>query len=93
MFSNLSSLPLSQLQGVTSKDRAILKMRGVNFKYPTAENRILNEVNLQVCALAACFHFTVFLQMQFTMLLLSMLMYKASKTTKLITTYRYCRCR
>ena len=35
-------------QGVTSKDRAILKMRGVNFKYPTAENRILNDVNLQV---------------------------------------------
>ncbi|KPF45338.1 hypothetical protein IP76_08595 [Rhizobium sp. AAP43] len=36
------------LEGVTSKDRAILKMRGVNFKYPTAETRILNEVNLQV---------------------------------------------
>jgi elongation factor 3 len=36
------------LEGVTSKDRAILKMRGVNFKYPTAESRILNEVNLQV---------------------------------------------
>ena len=35
-------------QGVTSKDRAILKMRAVNFKYPTAENRVLNDVNLQV---------------------------------------------
>lgn len=36
------------LEGVTSKDRAILKMRGVNFKYPTAETRILNDVNVQV---------------------------------------------
>jgi elongation factor 3 len=33
---------------VTSKDRAILKMRGVNFKYPTAEKHILNNVNVQV---------------------------------------------
>lgn len=33
---------------MTSKDRAILKMRGVNFKYPTAETRILNDVSLQV---------------------------------------------
>lgn len=39
--------PPSQ-QGVTSKDRAILKMRQVNFKYPTAETRILNNVNTQV---------------------------------------------
>jgi elongation factor 3 len=36
------------LEGVTSKDRAILKMRGVAFKYPTAETRILNDVNVQV---------------------------------------------
>lgn len=36
------------LEGVTSKDRAILKMRGVTFKYPTAETRILNDVNVQV---------------------------------------------
>lgn len=36
------------LEGVTSKDRAILKMRQVNFKYPTAENRILNNVSVQV---------------------------------------------
>lgn len=33
---------------MTSKDRAILKMRAVNFKYPTAETRILNDVNVQV---------------------------------------------
>lgn len=39
---------LSSPQGVTSKDRAILKMRGVNFKYPTAEKHILNNVNVQV---------------------------------------------
>ncbi|PSC72325.1 elongation factor 3 [Micractinium conductrix] len=36
------------LEGVTSKDRAILKMRQVCFKYPTAEQRILNDVSLQV---------------------------------------------
>jgi len=36
------------LEGVTSKDRAILKMRSVNFKYPTAESHILNNVNVQV---------------------------------------------
>ena len=36
------------LEGITSKDRAILKMRGVNFKYPTAEQNVLNGVSLQV---------------------------------------------
>ena len=36
------------LEGVTSKDRAILKMRSVNFKYPTADTQILNGVNVQV---------------------------------------------
>lgn len=41
-------LRLPPPQGVTSKDRAILKMRAVNFKYPTAETRILNDVNVQV---------------------------------------------
>lgn len=36
------------LEGVTSKDRAILKMRQVQFKYPTAEAAILNDVSVQV---------------------------------------------
>lgn len=36
------------LEGVTSKDRAILKMRGVSFKYPAAETQILKDVNVQV---------------------------------------------
>ena len=36
------------LEGVNSKDRAILKMRNVSFKYPTAEKRILESVMLQV---------------------------------------------
>ena len=33
---------------MTSKDRAILKMRGVRFQYPTAEAAILNDVSVQV---------------------------------------------
>ena len=33
---------------MTSKDRAILKMRGVQFQYPTAESAILNDVSVQV---------------------------------------------
>lgn len=36
------------LEGVNSKDRAILKMRDVNFKYPTAEKRQLEGVTVQV---------------------------------------------
>ena len=36
------------LEGVNSKDRAILKMRNVNFQYPTAEKRILEDVSVQV---------------------------------------------
>ena len=36
------------LEGINSKDRAILKMRDVNFKYPTAEKRVLEGVTLQV---------------------------------------------
>ena len=36
------------LEGINSKDRAILKMRDVNFKYPTAEKRVLEGVMLQV---------------------------------------------
>jgi elongation factor 3 len=36
------------LEGITSKDRAILKMRGVSFGYPGTEKKILNDVTLQV---------------------------------------------
>jgi elongation factor 3 len=36
------------LEGITSKDRAILKMRGVNFGYPGSEKKVLNDVTLQV---------------------------------------------
>jgi elongation factor 3 len=38
------------LEGVTSKDRAILKMRGVAFKYATSDGMILDNVTLQ-CSL------------------------------------------
>lgn len=36
------------LEGINSKDRAILKMRDVTFKYPTAEKATLEGVTLQV---------------------------------------------
>ena len=36
------------LEGINSKDRAILKMRGVHFGYPGTERKILNDVTLQV---------------------------------------------
>ena len=35
------------LQGVTSRDRAIVKMRGVAFAYPGSASRQLVDVNLQ----------------------------------------------
>lgn len=36
------------LEGVKTKDKAILKMTGMNFKYPGAEKYILQDVNVQV---------------------------------------------
>lgn len=36
------------LEGITSKDRAILKMRGVDFGYPGAEKKVLNDITVQV---------------------------------------------
>jgi elongation factor 3 len=36
------------LEGITSKDRAILKMRGADFGYPGYPNKVLNDVSVQV---------------------------------------------
>ncbi|AGE55117.1 elongation factor 3 [Paramecium bursaria Chlorella virus MA1D] len=36
------------LEGITSKDRAIMKLRGVGFKYPGTEKLIFDNVNAQV---------------------------------------------
>jgi elongation factor 3 len=36
------------LEGVKTKDKAILKMTQTNFKYPGAEKYILKDVNVQV---------------------------------------------
>ena len=36
------------LEGVKTKDKAILKMTSMNFGYPGAEKKILNDVNVQV---------------------------------------------
>ena len=36
------------LEGVKTKDKAILKMTGMNFAYPGADKNILNDVNVQV---------------------------------------------
>jgi elongation factor 3 len=40
------------LEGVSTKGKAILKMTGVNYKYPSSENNILNNVNV-VCSLSS----------------------------------------
>jgi hypothetical protein len=44
------------LEGVKTKDKAILKMTQMNFAYPGADKNILNDVNVQARARAAPRH-------------------------------------
>jgi elongation factor 3 len=42
------------LEGVKTKDKAILKMTQMNFKYPGADKYILKDTNVQVMTTARC---------------------------------------
>merc|ERR1719473_1753628 len=44
--------PPGPLEGVKSKGRAILKMQGVSFKYPTHDKNTVQDIGLSVCMLS-----------------------------------------